>query len=491
MLTNLSDRALLFLGIVICAIAAWFTIGYHNPDEHTQIWEFANYKLGHIPASDLSWEFPSKMRPGLQPFMAYCAVLGTQAIGIVSPFLQTFLMRLLCGAAAMFVYWKWTQWLERDLQPGSIRWMRLGLLFFWLMPYLNVRFSSENTSAICFFGGLLLLLQAIDHSKDRFDWKLLFAGLLLGLSFFFRYQIAFAGVGLGAWILFQNRLNWLSWTALIAGIILATGIGLATDYWLYDAWVFAPYNYYFYNIVEGKAAGFGVWPFYWYLTEMPVALIPPLSIILTVFFLIGMVRMPRHALTWSVVPFILAHSMIGHKEVRFMYSMALPFFFLAAAGWQFFVEKYEIKTWMKRTFQFCLWLNLVLLIFRSFIPAKEIAASYKYLWNWHQKHPEATVYFVKSEPKKHFPLVISFYENPAQRQLSWYTLPAYKNDTTSLRPQDLMVFTEYQPKAPVAPPGYRLEHKFSYYPQWLLQFDFNQWQSRTLIWEIYALERVE
>lgn len=200
MLPNLSDRALLTAGAVLCAIAAWCTIGYHNPDEHTQVWEFANYKLGNVPASDLSWEFPAQMRPGLQPFLAYCSVLGASAVGIANPFAQAFLMRLLCGAAAMFVYWKWCKWLERDLRnAASVRWMRIGLLFFWLMPYLNVRFTSENTSAICFFGGLLLLARGLENQKNKFGWDLAWAGLLLGLSFFFRYQIAFAGIGLGAW----------------------------------------------------------------------------------------------------------------------------------------------------------------------------------------------------------------------------------------------------------------------------------------------------
>lgn len=50
---NLSDRSLFLAGAVLCTVAAWCTIGYHHPDEHFQIWEFANYKLGRISASDL------------------------------------------------------------------------------------------------------------------------------------------------------------------------------------------------------------------------------------------------------------------------------------------------------------------------------------------------------------------------------------------------------------------------------------------------------
>ncbi len=489
MLSNISDRSLLILGAVLCFIAAWCTIGYHHPDEHFQIWEFANYKLGQIPASALPWEFPAQMRPGLQPFLAYCSVLFTRAAGIENPFVQVFLMRALCGVAALFVYWKWLAWLERDLKnPEAAQWMRIGLLFFWLMPYLNVRFSSENTSAICFFGGLLLLLQALENQKNRFSWQIIMAGLLLGLSFFFRYQIAFAGIGLGAWLLFKGRPTIPQWAALSTGVLLAFVIGFITDYWLYNAWVFAPYNYFFSNIMEGKAANFGVSPFWWYFTEMPIALLPPLSLVLLCFCALGIWQKPWHVLSWCVVPFVLAHSLVAHKEVRFLFPMVMPFFFFASAGWEVFKGKFWVKPWMTKAFGFCLGLNIIVLIFRILIPAKEIAAYSKFLWEWQLEHPSASVYFVKNMPQKNYPLQMSFYEHPAQKQLCWYTHPAYKNDTTALRTGDLMFFTETLSSETKAPPGFSLKREYDYYSAWILSNNTNNWQSRSRVWTVYSLQ---
>ena len=490
MLTNLSDRSLLFLGIVFCIVAAWCTIGYHHPDEHFQIWEFANHKLGHIPASDLPWEFPAQMRPGLQPFLAYSMVVTARALGIDNPFTQVFLTRLLCAAAALLVYWKWTDWIERDLKsPQTARWMRIGLLFFRLMPYLNARFSSQNTSAISFFGGLLLLIQQLENQKNRFSLQMVAAGFLICLSFFFRYQIAFAGIGLGAWLLFQNRLGLFQWIPLILGALLALLVGFVTDFWLYGEWVCAPYNYFFSNIMEGKAANFGVSPFWWYLTEMPIALLPPLSIALLIFCTLGIWRKPRHVLTWCVVPFVLAHSMVAHKEVRFLFPMALPFFFLATVGWEVYKEKFKVKNWMKKAFLFCLWLNAIVLIFRIFIPAKEMAAYARFLWHWNLKHPDSTVHFVKKKPIKSFPLNMPFYEHPNQRQRDWYADPNLKNDTSSLRSGDLMFYTEIQNPKPTPPPGFSFERVYVYYPNWVLLNNVNDWQSRTRIWAIYRLEK--
>jgi len=490
MLPNLTDRNLLLLGISLVAIAAWCTIGYHHPDEHFQIWEFANYKLGHIPASVLPWEFPEQMRPGLQPFLAYLTVRFTNALGLYNPFIAVFIARLACGAAAIWVYWQWCAWLERDLNSASsARWLRIGVLFFWLMPYLHVRFSSENTATICFFGGLLLLVQQLDRNKNGVTWRWMAAGLLLGLSFFFRYQMAFACIGLGAWLIFWNRPGLKAWAALGVGATLSVSIGLFTDYWMYDDWVFAPYNYFFSNIVEGKASNFGVSPFWWYLTEMPIALVPPLSIILLLFAAFGIWKKPAHVFSWCLLPFVLAHSMVAHKEVRFLFPMALPFFFFAVAGWEASREEFKYKLWHKSVFKTLLWVNGLILVFRILMPAKEMAAYARFLWNWEEDHPRATVYYVKEVPAKNYPLNMPFYGHSEQCSLSWYTDPAYRNDTTALRTGDLMFFTQILEPIPVAPPGFALKREFAYYPNWVLFYDINDWQERTRIWAVYSLEK--
>lgn len=487
-LHQLSDRSLLVIGAVLCAIAAWCTVGYHHPDEHFQIWEFAHHKMGRIPESALPWEFPEEMRPGLQPFLAYSCIRFFEGIGIYSPFFQVFFMRLLSSLAALWVYWRWTEYLAPGLKnPSTLRWMRIGLLFFWLMPYLNARFSSENTSAICFFGGLLILVKSLDNTGWKAPANLFWAGLLLGLSFFFRYQIAFAAIGLGGWLVFAKRPTLLQWSWLMLGAVAAFGIGLATDVWLYDEWVFAPYNYFFSNIMEGKAATFGVEPFWWYFTELPIAFFPPLSIFLLVMAGIGFYRNPTHMFSWCLVPFVLAHSLVAHKEVRFLFPMALPFFFFAAAGWQHFSATRTFKPGWKKAFQFFLVINVLLLLFRIFIPAKEMTAYAGFLWHWGEKHPESAVYFVKQMPRNNFPLNMPFYENPKQKQLSWYTDPLYKNDTTALKPGDLFFFTEVLNPKPQAPPGYQLKKVYNYYPELLLLNNSNNWQSRTRIWEVYEI----
>lgn len=488
MLQNLSDKTLLWIGAFLCLIAAWCTLGYHHPDEHFQIWEFANYKLGRIPGEDLPWEFPAQMRPGLQPFLAFSMVKAASALGITNPFLHVFFMRILCAAAALWVYWEWSSWLQRDFANDKTRrLMRLGLLFFWLMPYLSVRFSSENTAAISFFGGLLLLVQQLEYQKNAFSPRAVLAGLLIALSFFFRYQMAFAFLGLGAWLLLRGRPGWKTWVALVFGASFSLVAGFLSDYWLYDGWVFAPYNYFFSNIMEGKAAEFGVSPFWWYFTEMPVAFLPPLSLILLGFASFGIWKKPWHVLSWCVVPFFLGHMVVAHKEVRFLFPMVMPFFFFAAAGWEAFREKYPFKPWMRKTLNFCFAVNAFALVLRIIIPAKEMAAYAKFLYDWEVKHPDSVLYSVKERPRKYYPMNMPFYEHPEQKHLPWYTGPGYFNDTTALKTGDIMLFTEILHPPPTPPPGFQMHRVYAYYPDWILFNNTNKWQERTRIWAVYEL----
>ena len=132
---------------------------------------------------------------------------------------------------------------------------------------------------------------------------------------------------------------------------------------------------------------------------------------------------------------------------------------------------------------------MILLLFRIFIPAKELAAYAKFLWDWKDCHPDSTVYYVYKEPQKDYPFQMPFYDHPNRRQRFWYTDPIYKNDTTALQAGDLMFFTTYSFSVPAAPPGFKFKCAYEYYPSWLLVNNTNNWQSRSRIWVIYELQQ--
>jgi phosphatidylinositol glycan class B len=71
------------------------------------------------------------------------------------------------------------------------------------------------------------------------------------------------------------------------------------------------------NLVHGKAAGFGTSPWWTVLVYFAVALIPPYSLLFLALFASVCWYGRRELLVWTVLPFVLLHTAIGHKEPRF------------------------------------------------------------------------------------------------------------------------------------------------------------------------------
>src|ERR1700722_19253897 len=108
-------RKFFFWALVLNISTAWFSLGYHHPDEHFQILEICNYKLGNTPIADLPWEFAAKARPGVQPFIAYCFISVLNSIGIFNPFIIAFLLRLIIAITGWFLVCKLVMLLLPDL----------------------------------------------------------------------------------------------------------------------------------------------------------------------------------------------------------------------------------------------------------------------------------------------------------------------------------------------------------------------------------------
>ena len=101
-LWNLSKKHLA-LAVLVLLIAAWRTVGYHQGDEHFQILEFAGHRLGWVSADQLPWEFHERMRPGLQPLLAYGVTRLVGLFGSPDPFFVAYLLRLLSAALFLVV----------------------------------------------------------------------------------------------------------------------------------------------------------------------------------------------------------------------------------------------------------------------------------------------------------------------------------------------------------------------------------------------------
>lgn len=328
LLRRISVRQILVAGCLVTLLYALLSRGVYHSDEHYQILEYAHMKLFGTPTVDhLAWEYPLQMRSGVQPFVAWIVCRGLTAAGIWSPWLAVTLLQLLSGllsVAVMLFFWRTVR---GGLSEAQSKWFLLTGFFLWFMAYLHVHFSAEMLS-----GNLLLLLAALtiryrrSDSLHEFRWGLAL-GAVAGALFIVRYQAGFALLGYGIWLLCFNR-RWRLYAGMVVGVAAMLAVGMAADRWLYGEWVFAPWNYLQENILHARMDQFRHEPWWYYLTA-PVLeggiFFGLLALVATIVFFW---RHPRHVVTWMLIPFLLVHFFLAHKEIRFFFPALffLPWF---------------------------------------------------------------------------------------------------------------------------------------------------------------------
>ncbi|MDR2477930.1 MAG: hypothetical protein LBD48_01305 [Treponema sp.] len=324
---------------LILAVTAFLSLGYYHPDEHFQTIEFASYKLGKTAASDLAWEFGQRIRPWLQP-ACYVVIAKTAALlGIADLFILALIFRLFSAffawlsiSAMMFCAYRLFH--EQSQRKAAVRLLAL----FCFLPYYMVRTSSESLStSFCMMGFALLIMGSRALKQDASCYERTYpgalcfvTGILWGLAFEFRYQVAFLIMGFMFWMFFvsirDKKTGFVKILLIVCGILAPVAGCTFLDSWGYGGFTVAPWNYLDQNIFQHKAAGFGTMPVWGYFKL--IAKRPLFPALLTLGAAVGMWRFKKHPFTWGILVFFLIHSLIGHKEIRFLLNLTIPALFM-------------------------------------------------------------------------------------------------------------------------------------------------------------------
>lgn len=189
--------------------------------------------------------------------------------------------------------------------------------------YECVLFSTLMLSEVL-ASGLLAMAAALLLADKPTRGALRWAGLLLGLGVLVRLQYApFAAV----LVLARLRLDRAMWVQLVLGGLVAAAIGALSDLiagQIPFRWIWVNFAY---NMGEGRAARFGQSGPLQYLQWLLVHLGP-----LTPFILAGAVFSPPRyrPLVWALSANLLFHSLIAHKEYRFVWISTWSVLVLAA-----------------------------------------------------------------------------------------------------------------------------------------------------------------
>jgi len=436
----------LCLAVLVTAVTSYTNCGHNTGDEYSQIFEFAAYKLGFVSQGDLRLEFGSQMRPSIQVWMLaglyrFVGLFTSQ----VNPFLISYLVSFLSGLVGIFSILVFTKAFMVRVKPRYQPWFVLISLFSWLVLYTNIHFNSDH---IC--GLLLLLAVGLLYEKlgDLSGWRILGAGLVLGLSFSCRFQIGFAILGLMLWLFaaaYKNRKlgQWLLLSiSILIGILM---FNFVSDYYFYGKWVCSAYNYYYQNIALGiMDTNSGVSPWYAYLF-MVSSYVPfgPIYVLATIFYF---KKYPFDILTSIIGVFVLFHVMIGHKEVRFLMPMLgfMPVIIMVVTA--DLVERYG---WVARNLQkiaLIIWTMNLLACASLLIPAATELGGWRYLYNHYRK--PTLVYFNASVHQK-----LLFYKRQNVRLVNYKSgdptpcppgynvLIAMNGNSKEIRPIEPQVYT--------------------------------------------------
>ncbi|MBL7738263.1 MAG: hypothetical protein JNK14_03530 [Chitinophagaceae bacterium] len=422
-------RYILLAGLIVQIIVAFTATGSYHPDQHFQVIEFSSYQTGEPNGAAAVWEFHNPIRPTVQIYLfsAWHKVMGF--LGITDPYSELTILRIVLGLFMFVLFNAIALYYFRNGKRNTLYLVLLILNFSWFLPYTKVLFSSEIMSALFFFGALLWY----DRKKNNnpgFAFLLLI-GFLFSLSFYLRFQAGFFLAGFGIWLVWFGKKASHIWP-LATGFIIGALLNTWLDYAFYHRLVITPYEYYYSNIVNKRAASFGTSSFLRYIgLFIAVMSVPPLSIFLLYYAIKGFFKNYKHILFLTTMVFIIGHCLVGHKEERFMFPVLFVLPVWIGWGLPAFESYYSsckkgIRYFINGVLILSIALNFTLLALLIFNP---YAQSIHFTEQLHQRFENGdspvTIYYLKRSP----------FETPGKSPYTFYERRFKK--TTMIRVNDL------------------------------------------------------
>ena len=389
-------------------LAAWFSAGFYHADEHFQILEFMNYRLGGTPIGELPLEFREQMRPWIPAFFFLGITKVVVFFGVKSPLLWAFFYRLMSAligwVSVIGLALVSTLWIEDGVWK---KWAVILLATAWYLPALHARPSSENLGGSLFLISLCAWILALEteafKSRKGFPLSVLL-GALFGLAFEFRYQIGVMIFGASLWLIVIARIRAREILGMALGFLGIFALGTYADQIGYGHFTFSPWNYVHYNLILNHVSDEDVSPLWDFFRRAFTESWPLLGFLLLCSFPVAWFRNPKNALTWSLAPLFIVHELIGHKELRFLFPLAgagplvwiLAFYSTKTKrlGWSEFAK----IRFLKGASLFLLILNGSALIFTTLLPAWMPVRFYAHIYALSEKTPELALYYLFENP---------------------------------------------------------------------------------------------
>jgi len=327
--TSRSTTTLLLLVIVIVGFLARLNevrrmFDLAHPDEIFQTLEPAHrlaYGYGVV-----TWEWRDGIRSWVFPGVLAGVMKSTDWMGQGSTGYLICVRTLLC-IVSLTTVWFGFVWAERA-GGTTVAVVSAAACATW---YEIVGFAPRAMTEVLASHVLLIGLFLGFYLDDELGRRRLFwAGICCGIAMSLRIQLA--PVVLFAALYFSRGCIKKRFPVVISGVLLPVFCFGLVDAWTWHHPFQSFYLYFWENAVKGKSLLYGTKPWYWYLAEQMKHLGP-----LGVLAIIGVRR--STFLGWVTFIILASHSMLGHKEARFLYP-ALPIIIvLSALGYEEIVRE--------------------------------------------------------------------------------------------------------------------------------------------------------
>jgi hypothetical protein len=320
--------AVLAAGTVLRLWLALGDDGVYWPDEIMQSLEQAHrlvFGYGLVP-----WEFVQGVRSWTFPGLLGGLIQAGAVVGLDEPRQYLTLVRLaLVAVAAATGVGVW--WLARAHGASPLA-AAAGVSLFALgapMIYFAPRALTETVSAAPVVAGLALALRPAAGHRS-----VVAGSALLGLATALRLHNGIFCVALLAVLLARGRRG----AAARAVAALAT---LAAAYALLDwaTWggpLHSVAGYVRFNVVEGRASDWGTHPLHYYAETLHSSM-GPAAVVLGGLAALAVVRAP--GLVLAAAAYLLGHSLVPHKELRFVVPVLPVLAALAGVGLQVVLDR--------------------------------------------------------------------------------------------------------------------------------------------------------
>ena len=311
-------HALALTAVALRVALAYRFEQFDHPDALFQYLEQAHrlvYGYGFIP-----WEYRFGIRNWLLPGALAGLLAFFRLLGLNQPTLYVPLIKSTLAIISVSVVYASYVTGRNLFQEQAGRLAAVFATFWYELLSASVLATPEVLGAYAIFGALALLTGAPGRRRT------MLAGVMLGTGVALRVQYAVPAGALWGVVLLARGWRPAQSLAIPGAAVLACAGAL--DGWTWGLPFISYYNNIVLNLVKGVSLIFGQEPMDWYLAELASA-----SAGLYVIAMAGGILMWRKS--WPILLLVacvlVPHSLVSHKEYRFVF-LAVPLFLLLLAA---------------------------------------------------------------------------------------------------------------------------------------------------------------